>query len=296
MTYALPPLDWLRAFEAAARHRSFAAAAREVNLTPAAVSQQVRALESHFGAALFERLPRGLRLTTTGHAYLPAVGEALAGLSAATAGLFGAAARREVTLRCPASFASLCLAPELARFRAAHPGIAVRLYTAIWSGDLHDDRVDLEIRYGAGRWDGFEAAALSGDVSAVVVPPGSAATDPGSLIGAGVVHVIGCENLWDRLARAQGLGARPVKALASVDSSLVALELVAAGTGSAIILEELAAGHLAAGRVARVPGLELAHGDAHWLLTPRRTRLPAPAALLLRDWLAAALRPGRAAA
>ena len=69
--YHLPPLPWLRAFEAAARHSSFTAAAEELNLTQAAVSHQVRSLEKHLGVTLFERLPRSLRLTEMGAAYLP---------------------------------------------------------------------------------------------------------------------------------------------------------------------------------------------------------------------------------
>ncbi|MDX1739583.1 MAG: LysR family transcriptional regulator, partial [Alphaproteobacteria bacterium] len=76
MAYNLPPLNWLRAFEAAARKVSFTAAAEELNLTAAAVSYQVRSLEEHLGFPLFDRLPRSLRLTEMGRAYLPAVRKA----------------------------------------------------------------------------------------------------------------------------------------------------------------------------------------------------------------------------
>jgi LysR family glycine cleavage system transcriptional activator len=89
MSYNLPPLNWLRAFEASARRISFTSAAKELNLTPAAVSYQVRSLEEHLGFPLFERLPRSLRLTDMGQAYMPSVQKTFAELSSTTTGLFG---------------------------------------------------------------------------------------------------------------------------------------------------------------------------------------------------------------
>ncbi len=85
MRRRLPPLNWLRAFEAAARHMSFTGAARELNVTQAAVSQQVKLLERHLQRPLFDRLPRGLALTDAGEAYLPAVRDAFERLVDGTA-------------------------------------------------------------------------------------------------------------------------------------------------------------------------------------------------------------------
>ena len=85
MSYRLPSLVWLRAFEAAARHGSFTAAAQELGLTQAAVSHQVRSLEEHLGHPLFQRLPRGLKLTEAGGALLPLLGDSFARLAAGTA-------------------------------------------------------------------------------------------------------------------------------------------------------------------------------------------------------------------
>ena len=84
MKKRLPPLNWIRSFEATARHLSFTHAALELNLTQAAVSQQIKGLESQLGAVLFKRLPRGLQLTNAGAAYLPAVHESVKKLSIAT--------------------------------------------------------------------------------------------------------------------------------------------------------------------------------------------------------------------
>jgi len=95
----LPPLNWLRSFEAAARHDSFAAAATELHLTAAAISYQVRSLEGELGFKLFERLPRGLRLTDMGRAYLPSLRKAFDDIAISTAGLFGGAREEKLTIR-----------------------------------------------------------------------------------------------------------------------------------------------------------------------------------------------------
>ncbi|MFO1193838.1 MAG: LysR family transcriptional regulator [Rhodoferax sp.] len=172
-SYTLPHLPWLRAFEAAARHRNFSAAAQELHLSPAAISLQIRSLEEHLGYALFERLPRGVRLTDMGGAYLPAVRKAFDTLSMSTAGLFGHAGRRALTVRCTAAFAVLWLAPRLPAFLQAHPAIDVRLFTAIWADGLGDGQADVDIRFGDGRWSGFEVQRLHSEPSVPVCsPPG----------------------------------------------------------------------------------------------------------------------------
>ncbi len=290
MSSALPPLAWIRSFEAAARHLSFAAAARELNVTPAAVGQHVRGLESHLGFALFERLPRGLALTAMGSAWLPAVRKAIDELAVATAGLFGAAARRRLTVRCIFSFAAIRLAPRLPEFLRANPGVALRLLTAVWSDPAEDEDLDVDIRYGDGGRDGPDALRLSAPVSIPVAPPGTVfgpdpASDLRAALGRGAIHVMGCENLWTQFARGQGWPDATVAGGPAVDSSVVALEMVAAGAGCAMIERDLALGHAATGRVAAATGLSLAHDQAHYALLPRRARPPSPAALLFRAWL-----------
>ncbi len=296
MEPALPPLVWIRSFEAAARHLSFAAAAQELNLTPAAVSQHMRALEAQLGFALFERRPRGVALTASGSAWLPSVRKALDELAVATAGLFGAAVRRRLTVRCIFSFAALRLAPRLPAFLAANPGLSLRLLTAVWSDPAQAETLDVDIRYGDGRWNDAEALRLSEPVSVPVCPPGAAfGADPAAglraALAGGAIHVMGCENLWTAMARGLGWPEAVVAGGAAVDSSVVALEMVAAGAGCAMIERDLAARHVAEGRVCAPPGLELAHDQAHYALLPRGARPPSPAALLFRGWLRATFAP-----
>ena len=113
MVTRLPNLSWLRTFETAARLGSFTAAGGELGLTQAAVSHQVKALETQLGFSLFERGARSLSLTSMGRAYLPSVRKAIEDLTLSTQGLFGPKVRRSVTLRAPISTAVLWLAPRL---------------------------------------------------------------------------------------------------------------------------------------------------------------------------------------
>src|SRR6202047_5515140 len=156
----LPTLTWLRAFEAAARTSSFSAAAAELNLTSGGISYQIRALEAPLGVALFERLPRGVKLTAMGVAYLPPGRKAFEELADSTVGLFGGSERVQITVNAPVSLAALWLAPKLPEFSRAHPTIDVRLSSVIWDNAVPDEATDLEIRYGAGHWHGYRPERL----------------------------------------------------------------------------------------------------------------------------------------
>ncbi|MEY3959418.1 MAG: hypothetical protein RIR14_71, partial [Pseudomonadota bacterium] len=117
----LPPLNYIRSFEASARHLSFTRAAEELGMTQAAVSGHVRALEQYIGRPLFHRAPRSLSLTEVAASYLPTLRQALAQIDVATGQILTVAHRQEVTLACPASLATNWLPPRLRAFGAAHP-------------------------------------------------------------------------------------------------------------------------------------------------------------------------------
>ncbi len=300
MAYSLPLLTGLRSFEASARHLSFARAAVELGMTPAAVSQQIRALETHLGVKLFERRARGVLLTTLGRAYFPSVQKSLDELTISTTGLFGGTARRTLVVRSAVSFAALCLAPRLGTFRRQHPDIQIRLYASIWSDDLNDGRIDLDIRYGHGQWDGCDAERLSDPVSVPICPPGSGfgadcGKDLFDIVRRHPVHVIGYENMWTKMARAHGWPDGTIDTGTFVDTSLAAIEMVASGEGAAMISRDLTLYPAARGRIVVAPGLELRHDQSHYLLTPRDGRARSPDALLFRDWLLQEFSPGQAA-
>ena len=133
MVSAIPPLLGLHAFEAAARRGSFVEAGAEMHLSPSAVSQRVRTLEAHLGFDLFERLPRSLRLTEMGLAYLPSVRDIFDDLAAATIGLFGSSGRTQLTVRVQISYATTWLVPRLPQFREAFPHVDLRILSTIWT-------------------------------------------------------------------------------------------------------------------------------------------------------------------
>lgn len=145
----LPPVNSLRAFEAAARHESFAAAATELHLTAAAVSQHVRTLENWLGLRLFLRHPRGVALTETGRDFGAAVTHGLSHIALAAKRMKTRSHSRSVSLACLASVTTRWLVPRLPRFRAAHPDIQINIVYALDAETPEAGGFDLLIRHGA---------------------------------------------------------------------------------------------------------------------------------------------------
>ena len=239
----IPPLLGLHAYEAAARRGSFAAAAGELHLSPAAISQRVRTLEAHLGVELFERLPRSLRLTEIGEAYLPAVRDIFEDLSAATSGLFGASKRADLTVRTQISYATTWLAPRVRDFSESFPHVSLRLVSAIWADTLPPAEIDLEIRQGNGTWPGFISTKLHDDSAIVICGPQLSEGNidgPEDLLGYGRVHVLGFDDLWGRLLGTDSAADAPTDPVMTVDTSIAAIELIAAGPYWAIVPERFA--------------------------------------------------------
>jgi LysR family glycine cleavage system transcriptional activator len=148
MTWLLPPLNALRAFEAAARHLSFKLAAHELHVTAGAVSQQVKALEERLGVRLFDRRHRQLILTPAGQRYLPGLRDAFRLIAQATQALEPEGMAKMVTLGVHARFDLPRLAAD--RFRADHPMIGLRLVQPAGLRELDEGKVDLLIDRGLG--------------------------------------------------------------------------------------------------------------------------------------------------
>src|SRR5882724_8652150 len=213
----LPNLAWLRSFEAAARTCSFAAAATELRLSSGAISYQIRALEAHLGFSLFERLPRGVKLTSMGVAYLPPVRKAFEELADSTIGLFGGSERVQITVHAPVSLAALWLAPKLPAFTAANPSIDVRLSSVIWDNAVLDEATDLEIRYGAGHWHGYRSERLLNQSILPVCSPtllraAQVNGDIAALLPHHLIHIMGYENHWLKVRQALELADVPANA------------------------------------------------------------------------------------
>lgn len=160
MSDRLPPLTALRAFEAAARHLSFAQAAAELNVTPAALSFQIKSLEAHLGAPVFRRLNRAVELTQAGRVLAPGVSDGFAALSAAWRNTQRLSDNKTLTVTAGPAFTSKWLAPRLYEFAQAHPEIELRFSATLRIIDFDRDEVDVAIRFGLGNDTGVYSEPL----------------------------------------------------------------------------------------------------------------------------------------
>ena len=171
MTRRLPPLNGLRAFEASARYLSFTKAAQELNVTPAAVSQQVKSLEEYFEVQLFKRLTRALMLTDSGQLVLPILQEGFDKLAEADRILRNRQDDRILTVSVAPSFGAKWLVPRLDSFRRAHPDYDIRIDATDTQADFKRDNVDIALRYGLGRYPGLVAECLMTEMVVPVCSP-----------------------------------------------------------------------------------------------------------------------------
>ncbi len=166
----LPPLEWLRVFEAAGRNGNFTTAAQELGLTQAAVSQRIRNLELRLGKVLFYRKPRGVELTLDGESYLPHVQSALLALTRSTADLFSQPVS-QITIVAMPSHIKLLILPRLAPFLSAHPQLRVNFISAFRQSDFDDGLGDFHLRYGNGEWAGRQATLVEREILAPAGAP-----------------------------------------------------------------------------------------------------------------------------
>ena len=167
----VPPLNPLRAFEAAARHMSFTNAADELCVTQGAISRSIKALENYMGTPLFERTGHGLTLTDNSKAYAHALTEIFTRLADETDKFVGIQTQKVLTVRAYTSFLMNFLIPMLPNFQLHHPDVKVRLISATDKADLEDETFDVRIRYGRGHWKDLDSVLLFHDEVAPVCSP-----------------------------------------------------------------------------------------------------------------------------
>ena len=289
----LPPLNALRAFEAAARHLNFSRAADELSVTPGAVSQQIQNLEDYVGAALFKRTPKGLLLTDAAQTALPALREAFDRLAEAASLLTAAVDGRRLTLTAAPSFAAKWLVPRLGKFEEAHPQVDVWLSAGMEVVDFATGEVDLAIRYGSGRYPGLEVMRLLSETVIPVASPELLAAhpldDPADLANHILLHD-GSPDADDSCPDwAMWLAARGIK---NVDgnrgprfnqSSLV-IEAAVNGRGVALAKQTLAQADIDAGRLVAPLQIATAVDFAYYVVHPKtKGRLPQVKAFV--SWL-----------
>src|SRR5215218_1696917 len=163
MSRQLPPLNALRAFEAAARSESFTRAAEELCVTQGAVSHQVKALEATLGIKLFNRERQRLVITEAGREYLTVVRDALDRIAVGTERLVQRQSSGLLTISTSPDFAAKWLVYRLGHFAEAHPGIDLRVSAAMHHVDFAREEVDLAVRHADGNWLGLDAVRLSAE-------------------------------------------------------------------------------------------------------------------------------------
>jgi len=302
-----PPLNALRAFEAAARHSSFKIAAKELHVTPGAVSHQVKLLEEYLGVQLFRRLTRALELTTEAHAMLPKVREGLDALHAAVERVRSREEMASLTVVTPPNFAARWLMPRLSGFTLAHPTIELHLAARQSMVDQHengafvipeaDTRADspaVMVRFGGGHYPGSRVDEV---FSAVYVPVCSPRLlegehplrKPDDLRHHTLLHDDSPDQdpscpdwrMWLKAAGVEGVDAKRGQ---HFNQSALVLEAAISGRGVALAKAALAAADLRARRLVRLFGMRQRLGFAYWFVAPP-SKAAWPKVIAFRDWL-----------
>ncbi len=257
-------LNALRAFEASARHQSFSAAAAELHVTPAAVGQLVRSLEDWLGSPLFVRASSGRARLIPTEAAERALPEIRSGFDKLTLGLERlkeGATTGVLTVTVSPAFAAKWLLPRLDRFHAAWPDTDVRLDTSLKPVDFVAQRIDIGVRYGAGRWPGLAADRLMDEEVYPVCAPDLARRlrlrTPSDLARATLIHDLSMDGVEDFPSWAAWLRKTGVRDVAStrglrINNSAAVLQAAIDGQGVALARSVMARDDIAARRVVRL--------------------------------------------
>ena len=301
--HRLPPLNALRAFEAAARHLNFSRAADELSVTPGAVSQQIQNLEDFVGVALFKRTPKGLLLTDPAQIALPALREAFDRLAEAASMLTAAVDGRRLTVSMAPSFAAKWLVPRLGRFESLHPMVDVWVSAGMELVDFGSGEIDVAIRYGAGRYPGLEVTRLMQETVIAVASPDLIERQPLVDLADLANHVLlhdgspdadeSCPD-WSMWLTARGVrGVDGTRGPRFNQSSLV-IEAAVGGRGVALAKRALAQADLDAGRLVAPFQIATAVDFAYYVVHPKaKGRLPQVKAFVA--WLTAEAEAHQAA-
>ena len=279
----LPPLGWLRTFEAAARNLSFTGAAHDLNMTQSAVSQQIKSLEGYLGQPLFLRRPRALELTEAGITYLPVVRDAFRTLVRGTQAVTGGQANA-VQVQSNITFAVNWLAPRLPRFRALHPEVQLNIFTELWEPQEMAEGAAVEIRFSLRPADTVRTELLRTDHYYPVCAPGLSV----SLDTLEQQPLFDCSNLlsnWANWAEDQGLkwGKPPITYSTTY---LVSLSVAMAGGGLCLAHDTIVHRLLDEGRLIAPFAHRTPMQEAYYLLLSPQAE-ETPGAVAFANWIRA---------
>ncbi|AVH43084.1 LysR family transcriptional regulator [Agrobacterium tumefaciens] len=279
------PLNGLRAFEASARHLSFTRAAIELCVTQAAVSQQVKGLEKRLGVSLFQRLPRGLKITAEGEALLPTVTSSFDQMATTLDRIEAGQVRELLFLGVVGTFAVGWLLPRLKAFQKQHPFIDVRVSTNNNRVDMAAEGLDFAIRFGQGSWHGTDAFRLFEAPLSPLCTPKLAETlkTPADLMEATLLRSYRADEWSNWFAAAGVTPAAQVNAGIVFDTSLGMMEAALQGLGVALAPPSMFSRHLASGAIIQPFPVTISLGS-YWL-TRLQSKPPTPAMQAFSDWM-----------
>lgn len=268
----MQPFRAIAVFYHVARLNSIVGAAAQLNVTPSAVSQQLKALEEQIGASLITRRGRNVGLTEAGERYFEMISDKVEGIMRATDAMQGRQQQATLVIRATPTISSKWLLPRLTRFMERMPDTNLRIDGSNEPVDFTRDNVDLEIRHGLGGWPGLYTEPLTEERFVPVCAPGLAAVaslTPAEVLGLPLIRSAKAQVQWLAWAEAQGLGAVTDPRL-SFDRSHMAIDAACLGYGIALESELMIEAELTTGRlvvpVARTPLLQVA---TQWLVCPR---------------------------
>ncbi|TMM55494.1 transcriptional regulator GcvA [Sulfitobacter sabulilitoris] len=290
MTDRLPPLTALRAFDAAARHMSFARAAEELNVTPAALSFQIKSLEDHLGAPLFRRLNRAVELTEAGRALAPGAADGFQTLAAAWRAAQRLQDNQTLTVTAGPAFTAKWLAPRLYEFAQSHPEVELRFSASLRMMDFGRDAIDVAIRFGYGPDPGLYSVPLAEEWVTPVMTPELAARyrDAQSLTTAPLIFDDSISFLsppcdWTAWFRAMGIDFTPTHG-PRFSQSDHAVDAALAGVGVVLGRRALVVKDIAEERLIAPYGVALSTGARFRFLCPEGTETR-PQVKAFRDWI-----------
>jgi LysR family glycine cleavage system transcriptional activator len=301
MNRTLPPLNALRAFESAGRHLSFTKAAAELNVTPGAISHQVKALEELLKVTLFHRLTRALRLTDAGQEALATLSQGFDKLSKGVEQMQAHCKSGVLTISVSPSFGAMWLMPRLEKFRNRYPDIEIRIDGTDRLVDLARDNADVAVRYGPGDYNGVRVDYLFNQVNTPVCSPtllngNHPLNQPDDLRHHTLLHVDwkDAEASWRMWLLAADLQDIDLTRGPHFTMETMAVQAALDGHGVALIGDILVAGDLAAGRLVRPfdESLSTPLTFSYYLLGPK-DGVEQPKVTAFRDWLLEETRNSR---
>ena len=292
MSRWLPPLNALKAFEAAARSESFTRAAEELNVTQGAVSHQVKALEDALGLKLFLREHQKLALTNAGRDYLAVVRDAFDRIAAGTERITTRGAPATLTVSTSPDFAAKWMVHRLGRFAEANPDLTLRISASTHRVDFARDDADMAIRLGDGKWPGLDVVRLTQErLYAVCSPKWTAGRyairRPQDLLRVPLLRLKE-PSVWNDWFAAAGV---PMPALNGpvLNQASILIDAAVNGQGVALARTTLAAWDLISGRLVRPLSLSLPLANTYWIVCPKASA-NAPRIAAFRAWLLAEAR------